>query len=376
MSMVRMARSTPRFCPMKSQYRRTPSWPMRPCSKAFRRILDLTLIVDRTSHWADPYDCGPDSKLTAHCKVRDGNQCVFHTTAGQEVGYVTVEAAHLIPHSKTDEYVEQLEVFHGVPEEERTGTVDTPWNLLCVKCTWHKYIGLGKAAALPVPNRFLSADDIDFTPADRFQEDNIIYDAPKSIDPHLSGDENESQSDSRARAQAANETAKREQEADKEQFEEAERLLAHLTSAQGYPDFPRPAELPFNDNSQLVLQYLKRGIHGVAAIDEHIVPHNTAATLRAGTRLSVTALHAIYTCATTTPLIPHIPRFAHLKVPATVSNEAGSSNVISAVQDDIFASRADSIIKRQVHEEEVAEQAWDMLLGWSIPSAVAKQEAE
>ncbi|KAJ7771819.1 hypothetical protein B0H16DRAFT_1514855 [Mycena metata] len=396
------------------------------------KVLDLTLILDRTS-----FSTGGrarDSRVTAHCKVRDRHQCVFHATAGHDVAQDSVQAAHLIPHSKTDDYVEQLENFYSVPDAERIWVVDTPWNILCVKDTWHKFIGRGKAGALPVPNRFLSVADVNFKPAPRFQDPDDIYNGPKSLNSYLSNDENESEetvcsandtdfvpprtivvgSIGRgservcSRAQATTETAKLKVEQDQQHYEELEGQLAHLTSAPGYPEFSRLPEDPFDDESQLVLQYFRRGIHGVPAIDEYAVPHNTAATLRAGTRLSVTALHAMYTCAIwqtfgplgDTPLIPKVPHFAHLEllqqvsVPApsnpTISSlssssssapsTAGSTSIFSqqshALRNDSMASRADMIIKSRVQAEEREEAGWNMLLGWSIPSIVAKQQVE
>lgn len=72
---------------------------------------------------------------------------------------------------------------------------------------------------------------------------------------------------------------------------------AELITAPGYPKFKKPREEPFNDETQLVLQYFITGPMGVGEGDVRTVPHNTPALLREGTHLSVTALHAAYTSA-------------------------------------------------------------------------------
>lgn len=92
-------------------------------------------------------------------------------------------------------------------------------------------------------------------------------------------------------------TAERKPEEEKAAVEAAEQTLAHPTSGRGYTTFRKPTEEPFNNESQLVLQYFVTGRDGVSATDEQTIPHNTSALLREGTRLSVAALHAAYTCA-------------------------------------------------------------------------------
>jgi hypothetical protein len=112
----------------------------------------------------------------------------------------------------------------------------------------------------------------------------------------------------------------------------AERDLAYLITSPGYPKFKKPREEPFNDESQLVLQYFITGPMGVGEGDVQIVPHNTPALLREGTRLSVTALHAAYTSAvwkmfspltTDSILAPHVPRFDHYGLQQTQQNTSG-----------------------------------------------------
>lgn len=103
-------------------------------------------------------------------------------------------------------------------------------------------------------------------------------------------------------------------------IEAAERTLAHLTSGVGYAKFQKPTEQPFNDESQLVLQYFVTGRDGVSLADVDTVPHNTPTLLREATHLSVAALHAAYVCAVwkafspnkiDSVLTPRIPRFDH-----------------------------------------------------------------
>ncbi|KAJ7355711.1 hypothetical protein DFH08DRAFT_506427 [Mycena albidolilacea] len=134
------------------------------------QVLDLQMISDRNST-SDTGFLNRESRV----KERDGDTCVFHASIPIEVSRDCVLACHFVPHSKGDEYVKCLERFHEVPQEDQMHTVETPWNVICVKDSWRTYLTKARAAILLVPNRFLSNEDIDFTPKSRFKEDGKPY---------------------------------------------------------------------------------------------------------------------------------------------------------------------------------------------------------
>ncbi|KAJ6568403.1 hypothetical protein DFH09DRAFT_1155299 [Mycena vulgaris] len=273
-----------------------------------------------------------------------------------------------------------------------------------------------------VPNRFLSKEDIDLTPKSRFKDGKPYSDLLRREE----GSHNDSQSElspthPRFRSdeefqpppssseqdtpvqipserlrdieKKATVKAQRKQEEEKAAVKAAEQALVHLTSGRGYAKFRKPTEEPFNDESQLVLQYFVTGRDGVSAADERTIPHNTPALLREGTRLSVAASHAAYTCAvwrafspntTNSVLTPRIPRFDHygLQRSGSTSGKGSSSRTASTStsashshsHSHIFAGQQQQQGKRGWDERD--ERDWDLLLGWSIPSVVARHKAE
>lgn len=106
-----------------------------------------------------------EPRLPSNVKERDGDTCVFHASVLKEVSRDCVQACHFVPHSKGNElrsffpwpllpcllsmqYLECLERFHEVPQEDRMHSVDTPWNVICLKDSWHKYVTKARAAIL------------------------------------------------------------------------------------------------------------------------------------------------------------------------------------------------------------------------------------
>ncbi|KAJ6568224.1 hypothetical protein DFH09DRAFT_1155022 [Mycena vulgaris] len=280
-----------------------------------------------------------EPKLPLKVRERDRNNCVFHASLSEQVSHLSLHACHFIPHAKGDDYVKRLVRNHEVPLEDQMRVVDTPLNAVCMKDTWHKYVTRAVAAILLVPNRFLSKEDIKFKPKARFSEpysdvlrpeeesDDGGKPEPPSKRPRLFGGEEECQPPSsskqasptpvRASSQRVRDNSeKATADARRKQEEEAAAEAAERDTGRGHPKSEKPPEEPFNHDSQLVLQYFVTGPEGVGDGDVRSVPHNTPALLREGTRLSVSALHAAYTCAvwktfspcTTDPLfIPSLP---------------------------------------------------------------------
>jgi len=393
-------------------------------SKYAPRVLDLQMISDRQST-SDTDFLNRQSRLPPSVKERDGDTCIFHASIPGEVSRDCVQACYFVPHSKGDEYVKCLERFHEVPQKDQMHTVETPWNVVCMKDSWHRYVTRARAAILLVPNRFLSKEDVNFTAKSRFEEDGKPYSdllrreeeshddgqsEPSPTHPRFYNDEEYQpppSSSEQGTVRMPSETlrdieknaiveAEQKQEEEKAAVEAAEQTLAHLTSGRGYAKFRKRTEEPFNDESQLVLQYFVTGRDGVSAVDERTVPHNTPALLREGTRLSVVALHVAYTCAvwkafspnTTNPvLIPRIPRFDHygLQRSGPTSGEGSSSRTAptsTSTSASTSASHSRTLHSRSHshtfagQQQQRDEQGWDLLLGWSIPSVVARQKAE
>ncbi|KAJ7267665.1 hypothetical protein B0H12DRAFT_1229953 [Mycena haematopus] len=391
-------------------------------SKYAPPVSDLQMISDRksTKPTLDPGSLSRNSRLLRSVKERDGDDCVFNASLGRQTAPLLVQACHFVPHSKGDEYIERLERFHEVPLEDQMHVVDTPLNIISMKVTCHMLVTRAVAAILPVPNRFLSKEDIKFTAKPRFKGDiqlNSLHRAegsheddqsePSPTNPSFgSGDEeyrpplsSSEQQHNPARAHSARlrqaqknaiAEAEREEKEEKAALEKAAHALAHLTSGQGYAKFQKPKEEPFNDDSQLVLQYL---VGGVDEWETGGVPHNTPALLREGTRLSVAALHAAYTCAvwktfspstTDSTLAPHIPRYDHYGLQRTrhkssrpTGGEGSSSRTAPAP-----TSTSTPHLHSHSHshtfagqQRQLDERSWDLLLGWSIPSVAARPKA-
>lgn len=265
----------------------------------------------------------------------------------------------------------------------------------------HSGTGLGLHSLYSqVPNRFLSKEDINFTPKSRFKEDSKPYSnllrreeesydnsqsEPSPSHPRFQGCKSppsSSEHDTPIRIPSERLCSmENEVIADRKPEEEkaAEQALTHLTSGRGYTKFIKPPQTPFTDESQLVLQYFVTGRQGVGTSDLRTVPHNTPALLREGTHLSTVALHAAYTCAVwrafspntrNSVLIPRIPRFDHygLQRSGPTSGEGSSSHTAPATSSHtIFPGQ-----QQQLGEPDT----WDLLLGWLIPSVVARQKAE
>ncbi|KAJ7488996.1 hypothetical protein FB451DRAFT_1552917 [Mycena latifolia] len=385
-------------------------------SKYAPRVLDLQMISDRKSTKSTS-DTGWESRLPPSVKERDGDTCVFHASIPEEVSRDCVQACHFVPQSKGNEYVECLERFHEVSPEDQMHVVDTSLNVICMKDSWHRYVTKARAAILLVPNRFLSKEDIKFTAKPRFREDGQPYSdvlrredkshndgqsEPFPTHPGFGGEEEyqppPSSSEQGTPVRVPSERlrdiemaiakAERKQE-EKEAVEAAEQALAHLTSGRGYAKFQKPTEEPFNDESQLVLQYFVTGREGVSHADMRTVPHNTPALLREGTHLSVAALHAAYTCAvwkafspstTDSILTPRIPRCDHYGLQRTQHNTSGPTSGEGSGSRTAPASTSHShshtFAGQQQQRDERDERGWDLLLGWSTPSVVARQKAE
>ncbi|KAJ7132281.1 hypothetical protein C8R44DRAFT_46829 [Mycena epipterygia] len=254
------------------------------------------------------------------------------------------------------QYVERLERYHEVPPEDQMLL-----NIICMKDTWHKYLTKARAAILLVPNRFLSKEDVNFTAKSRFkdvkpysdllrrEEDDGQFESSPTHPRFRSDEEYQpppSSSEQSTPVQVPSERlrdiekktivkAERKQEEEKEAGKAVERDLVYLSSGQGYAKFRKPTEEPFNDESQVVLQYFVTGPEGVGDADVRTVPRNTPALLREGTRLSVAALHAAYTCAVWKAFspptrasisAPHIPRFDHYGLQRTQPNTSGPTS--------------------------------------------------
>ncbi|KAJ7066145.1 hypothetical protein C8F01DRAFT_694822 [Mycena amicta] len=354
------------------------------------------MISDRetTKASSDSASSTRNTQLPGQVKARDGNTSIFH--AGLYVSGHLLQACHLIPQSKGDEYVKRLEQFHGVPPEERMNTVESARNMVSMKAAWHTYVAKSVAAILVVPNRFLSKDDIAFTSQPRFAQDGNSYSEPSPENPSPTTSSLSSGKDSkeykpelllsetdiplRPQSERIQQDAEKSVTADRQKkaaeeaaVKAAEEAIAHLVSARGYPEFLTPTEPPFNDQSQLVMQYLDtEGEFRVGLDDQWAVPHNTAARLREGTRLSVLALHTAYICAVwnafspdteNSVLAPDIPRFGHLT----------SFKLRAAPAFDSHTATLSSTSRQEQRREG---WAWDLMLGWRIPSVVARQEAE
>ncbi|KAJ7615102.1 hypothetical protein DFH06DRAFT_1146157 [Mycena polygramma] len=404
-------------------------------SKYAPRVLDLQMISDRKSTKQSTSSTGSkrDTRIPTIVKKRD-QTCVFHASTSHTASLDLVEACHIVPFSKGDEYVQHLEHYHEVPEEDQMGTVETPLNIISMKDSWHTYVSRSRAVIMLVPNRFLSVEDINFIPKPRFERgdfsDAILQDLEegsqdgsqsRSPTPPHTGRHSDDDftpttpvSDQpgtlrapstrvHGKAEQASAQATKKKKDEEAALEAAQRALAHLTSAQGYPKFPKPAEEPFNDESQLVMQYIVTGESGgvgVSMTDAQIIPHNTPAYLRQGTRLSVCALHAAYTCGIWNAyrhqinepnLIPEIPRFDHYGLPRSKSSseESSSSGTTSSSAAPASSSTSFSTSrslpspltgKQQQRGEwdgnESARTGWDHILGWSIPSVAASQKLE
>jgi hypothetical protein len=263
-----------------------------------------------------------------------------------------------------------------------------------------------------VPNRFLSKEDIKFTAKPRFKEDGQPSDVlcreeeshddsqsePSPTHPGFGSDKEEyrqplssSEQGTPIRVPSTRlRDIEKKQEEQKEAVEAAEQALAHPTSGWGYAKFQKPTEEPFNDEFQLVLQYLVTGRKGVSHADMRTVPHNTPALLRESTHLSVAALHAAYTytvwkvfspSTTDSILTPHIPRFDHYGLLQTQHNTLGPTSGEGSTSRTALASTSTSHLHSHSHtfagqQQQQDERRWDLLLGWSIPSVVARQKAE
>ncbi|KAF8195719.1 hypothetical protein K438DRAFT_1826402 [Mycena galopus ATCC 62051] len=279
--------------------------------------------------------------------------------------------------------------------------VDTPLNVICMKDTWHRYVTNAAAAILLVPNRFLSKEDIKFTAKPRFKDDSQPSDVLRREEEEESHDDGQSEpSPTHLEPLSLSEQgtpvrapSTRLRDIEKKAVAEAERnQKEQKDDGRGYARFQKPTEEPFNDESQLVLQYFVTGREGVGDTDVQALPHNTPALLREGTELSVVALHAAYTCAvwkafspstTDSILIPRIPRFDHYGLLRTKHNTSGPTSGEGSSSRTAPASTSTSTSHLPSHSHTSAgqqqqrhEQAWDLLLGWSIPSVVARQKAE
>ncbi|KDQ08051.1 hypothetical protein BOTBODRAFT_586308 [Botryobasidium botryosum FD-172 SS1] len=123
---------------------------------------------------------------------RDGFRCLF-------TGCPTYEAAHIIPHSKGDNYIAALvqnrgRLYGANPSTSRLG-IDSLENGLLVNNIMHTDIGKGICAFLKTPNFALATDDIPHvgdTPDTRytvqFFDDDPFYHNWHNSDAHFRGD--------------------------------------------------------------------------------------------------------------------------------------------------------------------------------------------
>ncbi|KAJ7066134.1 hypothetical protein C8F01DRAFT_1122286 [Mycena amicta] len=360
-------------------------------SKYAPRVMDLRMTSDRkTTNASSNSDSGSFNReawLAFLVKARDGDTCAFHASIPTHVSRALVQACHLIPQSKGDAYVEHLERFHEVPQEDQMNTVESSRNIVCMQLVWHIYMAKSWAAILHVPNRFLSKDDIAFTSQPRFADDGNSYSDLLRAEQEMQVESQSGPSATHPRFPSDEEFRHIEEKditsgQQKAEGKGAEQARVHLTGGRGYPAFRKPPEQPFNDESQLVLQYfVTGGKDGVSSADERTVPHNTAARLREGTRLSVVALHTAYICAVwkafcpdteNSVLAPDIPRFGHLTslraAPASGSHTATLSSTSIPLWNSYMSARRE--------QKQRNDWAWDLMLGWRIPSVIARQEAE
>ncbi|KAJ7052138.1 hypothetical protein C8F01DRAFT_1376223 [Mycena amicta] len=319
-------------------------------SKYAPRVMDLRMTSDRkTTNASSNSDSGSFNReawLAFLVKARDGDTCAFHASIPTHVSRALVQACHLIPQSKGNAYVEHLERFHEVPQEDQMNTVESSRNIVY---------------------------DIACTSQPRFADDGNSYSDLLRAEQEMQVESQSGPSATHPRFEEFRHIEEKDMTSGQQKAEEkgAEQALAHLMSGRGYPEFRKPPEQPFNDESQLVLQYfVTGGKDGVNSADERTVPHNTPARLREGTRLSVLALHTAYICAVwkafspdtkNSVLAPDIPRFGHL-----TSLRAAPA----------FDSHTATLSSTSRQEQRREGWAWDLMLGWQIPSVVARQEAE
>ncbi|KAJ7906266.1 hypothetical protein B0H13DRAFT_2333600 [Mycena leptocephala] len=250
------------------------------------------------------------------------------------------------------QYVERLERYHEVSLEDPMRVVNTSLNVICMKDSWHKYVDRSLVAILPVPNRFLSKEDINFTAKPRFNVPGQPYASMLRPEDDCSEDDYQLPEQTlfervRKNDEKATAEVKWKQEDGKEAVNAAE-----LITAPGYPKFKKPREEPFNDESQLVLQYLSRGPW--EWVREMYGP------------FPITPLHF---CGTA-----HV--FPSLRCTRRIPAPSDSAKYIRT---HAYCRDLDLDLALSPHcgtATAADEQRWDLLLGWSPPSVVARQEAK
>ncbi|KAJ7074236.1 hypothetical protein C8F01DRAFT_1099738 [Mycena amicta] len=358
------------------------------------KILDLCMIEDRVSTasvW------GRKAWLSDECKVRDRMSCGFSATRQVFTSREDLRACHIIPHSKGPEYVQLMEEWHQVPQEERMGEVD---------CLLHSYWAKGIIALLLVglPNRFLTRPDVEFDPAPRFgttpyqnPAEEVAEDAGDEIEIEI---ESTTGSDYLASASDVDEvvavfsprrSARKTIRAGGTTREAAKPNIAPPVTETDSQS-TKLAEPPFSDDSQIILQHLRP--ERMSGQQVWATPNNTAATLQLGTRLSATALNAAYICCICMAFSPDRkdprlyqkrshdlygvqPKGGSAPDPKESSNGPGPSTSTSnsATSNSTWASQPTS--RATLHlRDEAEEPVWDFTMGWPIPSLIAPQLAE
>ncbi|KIJ97454.1 hypothetical protein K443DRAFT_9872 [Laccaria amethystina LaAM-08-1] len=121
-----------------------------------KSLIDFHAIDDRVTPSAQTLR---SSTFRSDAMVRDGPACVFTFTEGS-----LCEAAHLLPKSKGDEYIEfvlqDLQHLYDLNKEFVDLGVDSVENGTFLSPGWHKIIGAGSSAFLKTPNFALQPADI------------------------------------------------------------------------------------------------------------------------------------------------------------------------------------------------------------------------
>ncbi|RDB22332.1 hypothetical protein Hypma_010471 [Hypsizygus marmoreus] len=121
------------------------------------RFVDVEGINDRTSDSLGHSHSSCDN-FADQISTRDGT-CVL-TNAGR----VLCNAAHLIPHSKGDAYIQRLTQTRGDVAEDRIDDINDPRNGLLLALSYHRELCYKWLAFLKTPNFCLLPEDVPSSP--------------------------------------------------------------------------------------------------------------------------------------------------------------------------------------------------------------------
>ncbi|KAJ6465942.1 hypothetical protein C8R47DRAFT_1154543 [Mycena vitilis] len=127
------------------------------------RYIDGKLLDDRTSVGGKQAR-GNFATLVGR---RDGAHCVVRQNVAEysKKGLgLSLKACHLIPHSKKDSYIENLNNIRSIHPDDQLSGIDDPRNGLNVWGGIHGWLGTCIVAFLLVPNIYLDIEDIDIVP--------------------------------------------------------------------------------------------------------------------------------------------------------------------------------------------------------------------